>query len=252
MVLRRELAFLGLASGMVWPCVSLCATAPVQTVYTESWPPYSFERDGEIRGIAADLVVMLLTRANLPYQLDMQTWARSFHNVRFEPDTMLFLANRTPEREPLFQWVGPIVEAPMSVYRSADGEDLALADLDDLIHYKIAVEHGGSVESKLLKMGLSLEKNLVRTRSYERCLELLLDGHIDFYITEAFSLGYHMKLKSIAADRVVKVMPFEGLGAFYLALHRDTDPQLMKSLQAHWESMLDDGIRQRVIQRYLQ
>jgi len=96
--------FLLLSAG-VW------ATGPFSSVkiLTEDSPPGEV-RDvtGRVTGPVAELVRELGRRMGVQQEMEMLPWTRAYSSALSEPRIAIFETTRTPERENLFRWVGPI------------------------------------------------------------------------------------------------------------------------------------------------
>ena len=75
---------------------------------TENSPPFNMMEGDKIVGRATDLVREMAERAKLTISIDMLPWARAYNMALKDADTCVFSTTRTPEREPLFQWVAPL------------------------------------------------------------------------------------------------------------------------------------------------
>jgi polar amino acid transport system substrate-binding protein len=81
------------------------------TYLTEAYPPYNFSDNNILRGIAVDLLIMASQQTSSPVQrsqIRLMPWARSYRTTLKRPNHVLFSTARTPEREKLFKWAGPI------------------------------------------------------------------------------------------------------------------------------------------------
>lgn len=110
-MLRRWLS--ALALGLLLPVQS---PAEPLRLYTEEYPPINFSDAGEPAGLSVELVRELARRSGLPITVTVVAWARAYGEARTRPDTGVFVAVRTVEHEPLFQWVGPITVSITSLY----------------------------------------------------------------------------------------------------------------------------------------
>ena len=82
-------------------------------IMTEHWVPYQFKENDTIRGISVDLLVDLLDRVGSRQgraDIEMVPWARGYRYAQKIKNAILFLTSRTPEREHLFKWVGPVIQ----------------------------------------------------------------------------------------------------------------------------------------------
>ena len=97
-------------------CTSLDASGqdlPEFQIMTEDWIPYQYEENNQLKGIAVDLLVLMLDRAGSSQgrqAIKLYPWARGYSILQSRENTILFSTTRIPERENLFKWVGPIFQ----------------------------------------------------------------------------------------------------------------------------------------------
>ncbi len=102
------------------------------TWLTEEYYPFNYTENGRVRGISADLLRMVWTELDIaPPHIESMPWARAYERVQHEPRTVLFSMARTPEREKLFQWAGPIASVRFVLIARKD-RHIRLNTLDDL------------------------------------------------------------------------------------------------------------------------
>jgi ABC-type amino acid transport substrate-binding protein len=78
-------------------------------LYTEDYPPITFlNRFGEISGYGADIVKEIMKRNQVYEKISISTWSNGYELALNNPNFCLFTMDRTPIRESLFRWVGPI------------------------------------------------------------------------------------------------------------------------------------------------
>ncbi|MBB3167334.1 substrate-binding periplasmic protein [Simiduia aestuariiviva] len=80
---------------------------------SEDYPPYNHLEDGTASGWAVELLVAASVSMNSPVNktdIQFKPWARGMHETLNGNRRVLFSTSRTPERESLFKWAGPIVE----------------------------------------------------------------------------------------------------------------------------------------------
>ena len=111
---------------------------------TENFPPFNmavddknFARDDGIDGISTDIVREMFKRANIEYTLTLRfPWDRLYRLTLDKPNYGLFSTTFTPERQPLFKWVGPVAKTGW-VLLAAPGNNIALKDLKSAGQYRI-------------------------------------------------------------------------------------------------------------------
>lgn len=220
-------------------------------VYTESWAPFSYEFEKETIGIATDLVKDLLDRSGIEYQLTLVPWARGFNKVQTSPGTMLFLTKLTPDREHLFQWVGPIAEINLYLYQLKENPIIEIDDLRDLRRYRVGVERGGSSEKVLNQLGLDERGTLYPVNSFSQLIAMIFKDRIDFVISDEISLQFQTKMTGYPFKELMQNRIFSEQGQYYLALNIQTPQSVVSALQYHLEIMQQNGDDTKIIQRYI-
>jgi len=115
----------------------------------------------------------LLKRLGEPGEISVVPWARGYHTVQQTPNTALFATIRNAEREPLFQWVGPILLAQDSFY-ALKGSGIQLRDLTDVAAAgPIAIPRDWFSYQELRNLGL---QNLLGVTEPEQMFKLLKRG----------------------------------------------------------------------------
>ncbi|WGL59750.1 transporter substrate-binding domain-containing protein [Pigmentibacter sp. JX0631] len=80
-------------------------------IYTEDFqPPLNMLKNEKVTGLGTELLIELLKRANFSYNITVLPWARAMIQVQNEENSILYSVARTPEREDLYKWVGPIIK----------------------------------------------------------------------------------------------------------------------------------------------
>lgn len=123
---------------------------------TESAPPSSILKDGKVVGHASEKLELMMKRAGVTIDIEMLPWQRAYGLALRRADTCVYDTVRTPEREALFKWVGPIARSDWILYGDAE-RSLKLDNLDDAKPYKIATYLGDASEHYLRTRGFSVE-----------------------------------------------------------------------------------------------
>ena len=88
---------------------------------TEDYPPFNMQGEGgKIVGLSTEVVEELFKRAGVEYKLTLMPWKRAYEDTLGTPNTALYSTTRTPEREALFKWVGPLVNNQLGVFLQLD------------------------------------------------------------------------------------------------------------------------------------
>ena len=168
-------------------CVLLALLLPLQPAragqihyMTEENPPFNFQENGRLQGIAVDLLLAIHDVAGLPLRRDqirLLPWPRAYRILEKDPDAALFSTARTRRREHLFQWVGPITTLTIGVIarRNRHLRPRSIAELNGL---RIGTIRNGAPEQLLLEGGLEA-RWLDRVTTPEQNIRKLAAGRID-------------------------------------------------------------------------
>ena len=120
-------------------CALACMAAAAQEVraVTEE-TPYTFLRDGKVAGPATELVERSLQRAGLAeHSVQLYPWARAYDLALHEPNVLIFLIARTPQREAQFKWVGEFMRIEYHLYKLRGRDDVVVHALADARRYSV-------------------------------------------------------------------------------------------------------------------
>jgi polar amino acid transport system substrate-binding protein len=81
-------------------------------LFTEFSPPSSYgaghDTTRTVEGSSADIVNEIQARTGYTNKINLTLWNDAYDIVQYLPNSAVFATGRTPEREDLFQWLGPI------------------------------------------------------------------------------------------------------------------------------------------------
>jgi polar amino acid transport system substrate-binding protein len=163
--------------------ITACAT-PVQTaklrIMTEEYPPFNYtDAGGNLVGSSTGEVKAIINKLGEDINIEVLPWAQAYETVLLEPDTALYSMARTPERENLFMWVGPIGSYENWLY-AKKGSSTRVSSLDDAKAVKgIAVVKDEAGQQKLAQQGFI---NFVYTDSTADGLKKLVAGQSDLWL----------------------------------------------------------------------
>jgi len=241
---KRTLA-LGLILFFLLPVTS--GPARDFTIISEENPPFNFTKDGVLTGSSTEVVREIMRRLNHPAGIQVLTWARAYQLALTQPNVVLFSTARTPERENLFHWVGPIYKVHYGFYARA-GSRQQLTSLDDAKKVGAIATYKDDVREQLLKsQGFT---NLDSSKSPVSNLKKLLSGRVDLWLYS--NLGVPSIAQQIGIDPgvVQLVLPFKDFYS-YIAISKGTPEAVVQK----WQSTLDDlkreGIFENIVKRWL-
>lgn len=214
---------------------------------TEDSPPLNFIRDGEVTGVATEVVRELARRTGTEASLRLVPWKEGYQALQDEPDVALFSTVMTAERKPRFQWVGPLAVLDTNLY-ARKGSGIAIANLDDARKAaSIATVAKYYFEQVLEQAGFA---NLRSYPGREASVRALLDGKVELLASD--NLGMPAALEKIGGsmDDVESVFTLS-TDLFYVAFSRRVAPERVARWQAALDDMKRDGSFARIYARWL-
>ncbi|EPP5808852.1 ABC transporter substrate-binding protein [Vibrio sp. IRLE0018] len=221
------------------------------TYLTEEYPPYNFTEEGELRGIAVDLLVAASAIAMQPVtkeDISVQPWARAYRSALIDKHTVLFSMTRTKLRENLFNWVGPISSTRIVVMAKKDAQ-IVINRSSDLVQYRIGVIRDDVGEQLLLELGVP--RNSMQESSYASTLaEQLYKGRIDLWAYEENVASWWISKAGFNSNEFEAVYVLQE-GELYYAFNKDVSGDSVRMLQQAIDVLkktASDGTQQTLYQ----
>lgn len=229
--------------------LSLPVSLPAEPLrlYTQEYPPVNFSVAGKPAGMAVEVVRELARRSGQPITLEVVTWARAYREARIRPHAGVFVTMRTAEREPLFQWVGPITVNITSFYGLA-GTAPRIDSLDDArSHGEIAIPRDWYIHQILLAKGFT---NLRPVPGPDNVVQMLKRGRVKLMVMENLALSAYLARGGLREDEVKLLFSF--LRSYtYIAFSPETDRALVARWQLELDGMKRDGSFAAIHRRWL-
>ena len=212
--------------------LSLALVAQTFTVYTEHLPPFNYLENNQVVGSSTQLLEKLLQERGhkiAQAKINLTSWARGYHEVLYTPHTILYSMARTPEREHLFKWVGPINTLSIGLIAKKSSH-VAISKPECLHNYTIAVMHDTAAEKLLLERGMKAEK-LERFSNVTSQLKKLHEGRVDamaFGIEAMYTMLEKEGINPLEYETVYILSKSE----LYFAFHKETDNAIIEELNA--------------------
>ena len=241
-MLRRMRAWAVIAILTFAPCGASAAERLVLT--TEENPPYNFVEDGAIVGIGADAAREALSRAQIAYEFALLPWSRAYERALAEPDVCVFSINRTPARESLFQWIGPISSGGWALFAAQDAPIEALNE-EDAKRFRIGVTRNTAIHHFLIERGF---ENLEPVESTRINMLKLDRGRIDLAAGGLLTAPFNAAREGASMPKRVLMLRRSTL---FIGCNQGSDPDLVARLDAAMGAMIADGRLAAIQQGYL-
>ncbi len=241
--------FSTLAAALTCLLLGTFARAEEYQVVTEEWAPYNYHANHQLTGMTTEIVRAIMALTGDDFEMVLLPSMRATRALQTRPKTIMYSLFRTAEREPLYKWVGPIVEESIYPYQLASAAQ-PVHSLEQLLHVpRITTRHAGLVPDMLQSLGLN---NIDRSATANHQLyRMLLAGRTDVIIGDTDAgVAYYSRQLNIAPGTLRKI-PIEIYRAsLYIAFSRDSDEELITA----WASALDQlrlsGELERIQRRY--
>ena len=209
------------------------AASPLRVV-TSEFPPYSYSAGGSAEGIAVEKVRSLLDGAGLDSQIDVYPWARAYEVSMREPNVLIFLIARTPEREASFHWIGSLIDFDVKLFRLSERHDIQINSLQQLNGFKT-----GSLNRDV--KGEYLQQQGIKTINYateESGVHMLKRGYIDLMPAEVNSFNYRVQRLGYSHQDFSVAWELSAISKpLYLAMSQDSSPELIKKVRRAFERL---------------
>lgn len=217
-------------------------------IICEELKPYSFNENGEQKGISIDIVNNILEIQGLDNPIEITTdWEAAIDELKNNDNVVLFTTAITEERKEQYKWAGPI-----TIFRagfvSIDENGIIVSNFNDAKNLgSVGVMTGYSTAEMLENEDF---QNLVYYNTINEALKDLYENKIDV-IFEVHSL-----LQIAAQDLGYEDTKLENLLTFftsqgYIAFSKNVSTDIVLNWQKEIDIMKDAGTMQEIYDQYL-
>lgn len=240
-------ALLSLLSGLI---LATSAQADQYQVVTEEWAPYNYEENHQLTGMTTEIVRAIMALTGDDFEMQLVPSMRASLVLKTRPKTIMYSMFRTREREPLYKWVGPIVEESIHPYQLATVPPVT--SLEQLLRApQITTRHAGLVPDMLQSLGFN---NLDRSATENLQLyRMLLAGRTPIIIGDTDAgVVYYSRQLSIAPG-TLRQIPIELYrSSLYIAFSQDSDDKVVAAWASALEQLRHSGELERIQHKYEQ
>ncbi len=223
---------------------------PNLKIVTEYWSPFQYTEMGQLKGISVDLLDEVLKRAGSSQTREdfvVLPWIRAYQLAQTTPNTLLFSVTRTPEREALFRWVGPIFENATYLIARKDRR-IRINDPKDLLRYRFGTIREDASEVFLRRHGIN-EDQFTRNAKTVTNLSMLNAGRVDMVVCGWDALLEDAEIAGLDPGQFEIVYEIDSSEVSY-ALHLDTPDSIVTALQDALDELKAEGTYQQIWKKY--
>ena len=215
-------------------------------VFTEDYPPSAYVAKGELKGLSVEIVQEIMHRIGQPATITMVPWARGYKRALSDSEVALFSTTRLPQREELFNWVGPLYHQRWGFYRWK-GTNVPIHGMAAARRVaRIGTYHKDAKMQYLQAQGFD---NLVPTNNNLTNIKHLKRGNIDLWVSSDFNLRHLARQAGVPPEQLELAYAFHTVRN-YIAFSKATSPHVIRLWQAVLDEMKADGSYQRICRKY--
>ena len=246
----KNFSFFPLVASLLFLLPPSSAIAQSLIVYTEHLPPVHYEEDGQIVGIATEIVEEIFRLAGYQAQIKMYPWKRSYSLVQNQKNQFIYTLNRTSNRESLFKWIGPILTKRTYLYKFRGREDIQLSTLEDAKKYVTAVILGHSLTTEMEEMGFEEKIHIVKTPNKSIQTKVFLNKRSDLITGNEYTIYRALKSVNLKMSDIEPAL-FISESGYYLGAHPETDPDIVKRLQNASDVLKSSNFSEKIIEKFM-
>lgn len=231
---------------------TLFAKEPQLIIYTEHFPPYSFQAEDQITGINIELVKEACHIAKIGCSFEILPWSRAMKSAQYHKNSGIASTSRSFAREKLFQWVGPLVSGKNYFFKLKSRNDINATSLQDLTKYTVAANRNDIYEKILIDRGFVKGRTLLDTSSQESRVKLFFDGKLDLLIASSITLPTYLHERGYDSSIIEPVLPLKlpELQGNYLALNLAVNKKLTTQLNKAVEYLIESGRVKKIVDSF--
>ena len=219
---------------------------------TLQYPPYEYLQNGEVKGVAVDIVREVFKRIKRPITITLYSWDQSLAMIQKGEADAIFTIFKTPEREAYADYSHEVLMTQVvSLFIKSDSNIVFDGDVSKLRNCTFGVVHKisyGSIFDQAVKNGVI--RNIETSETGEENMKKLLQGHVDILVSNRYgALDIVKKMNNV--DQVKELKPAIQSVPSYIAFSKKRG---LTSLRDEYDMILrkikDDGIYERIISSY--
>lgn len=225
-----------------------CAHKPApMTLVTENYPPLTYMEGDVVTGYGTEVVKAMQSELNSCDPIAMLPWDAAYEKAINDSNVVIFTMERTPARENLFNWIGPLGSNKSSFYVRKDS-NLTIKSLEDAKKLKaIATTAGWFTEQYLKKQNFP---NLISSEKPTDNVKQIMDGSADAAIFTDVTVKDIIKQAGCQPEDLIPI--FEVMTTdYYIGISRKTDPEIVGKWDKAFESIKANGTLDALKQKWL-
>lgn len=217
-------------------------------VVLEVSPPHQTYDQQQVGGLTTDVVRELLSHAKLTGDFEVFPWARAFNIAKTTPNVLIYNMARTPERENDFVWIGPVARYKFGFVKLADRKDIQLHSVTDAKKFVVGTQRDDFTADWLTAQGFARQGALQLQPDIIETWRMLVNGKIDLMIDDPHAVDDMLQRFQLRRNDIEFSLFIPELAqTTWIALAKNSDPELVKRLQQAHEKVVQGEAYRRVM-----
>ena len=213
-------------------------------IYTESnFAPFNdIDNTGKHFGISVEVIDEILKDAKFKHtKIKQMPWARAYHLTQKRRNTLLFSIFRTPFREDLFDWVGPVGSSNLILLKKKGSKI-------NPRKFKVSALRDSASMQTAIKAGVK-DKNIIKLNNSDLGLNLLLLDRVDAWAISDINARRTIKDKGLDMNdfETYKILAKRDI---YFALNKQTNPKIKKFFKERVQELHESGFIDSLLEKY--
>ncbi|MBN1981705.1 MAG: transporter substrate-binding domain-containing protein [Chitinivibrionales bacterium] len=234
--MKKIIRFISLSLVLIF-CLTTSSSAIDQLTVLVEQDPYQVNEKGEPFGAAIDICKEMMKRVGLSDKMRVIPWARGYKMAQDGPNILLILGARTPEREYLFKWLGPIDRDAIAFY-AKKGSGYKFKTLEDAKKIPMVGCVRGTIENQIFNAnGFS---NLDISDDIGIIIKKLMLNRVSVLPLGMITAKHIMATAGYSIDDVEQVGIVQD-SKYYFIVSKDVPDPSLHMLQNALDEMKKDG-----------
>ncbi|PKP53378.1 MAG: hypothetical protein CVT92_04355 [Bacteroidetes bacterium HGW-Bacteroidetes-1] len=211
-------------------------------LFTEVSPPFNYGTgqgtERKVEGSSVDIVNEIQTRTGHVNKINLGLWNDAYAIAQYLPNSAVFTTARTPEREDMFQWVGPISSSRTYFYTLA-ASGLTIETLEQAKALQsISTPNGWFTHEFLLNNNF---QNIVATsRTSMEAFNQLISGEVQAFLMTDLDVKWLADISEVPLSDLAQHMEALNIKD-YIAFSLNTPASTVQQWQNNLDAMKADG-----------
>jgi len=229
-------------------CTFSCAhKSPALKLVTEDYPPLTYAVNDTVTGFGTEVVKAIQQEVKSKDKITIMNWDEAYQTALNEPNVVIFTMEKTPEREKLFNWVGPLGTNTTYFYVKKDSK-LKITGIDDAKALKsIATTSNWFNEQYLKDNGFTnLKSSLKPTDNVKQ----VMSGEAEMSVFTDLTVNQIVQQAGFEPGSLIPV--FEVLKTdFYIGISKQTSPEVVDAWTKAFSKIQQDGTLEKLKSTWL-